>query len=391
MSLCFIRPNIGFVGSNDNGVSLAILMGLPGSGKTSFYRERLAGNHLHISKDLLRGRRDAQGRQMKLIEDALASGRSVAVDNVNATAADRAVLIEMARRRKAFVTGYVLDTGAAASASRNRGRAGRAQVPSVAIFASAKRFQWPTSDEGFDRLYRVTATEGRFEVAEMTGSGGGNGAGNVFLLSPASTSGARAGLLFSDSASFSLAQQIRSADGAPIGEVFSFLSSLYFRGKLAYARAFARPPARLCGAFVITPGEGLRDPAEPITLERLRGYERIPIKFGEARYKEPLIRDAQALSTLSGNSQIVLLGSIASSRYVEPLLEVFGDRLLYPTAFVGRGDMSRGGLLLRCVDDGVELEYAPLIGAVRHGPRPPRLPKRVSRHKDRRQHRAVNR
>jgi hypothetical protein len=75
----------------------------------------------------------------------------------------------------------------------------------------------------------------------------------------------------------------------------------------------------------------------------------------------------------------VLLGSIASSRYVEPLVEVFGDRLLYPPAFTGRGDMSRGGLMLRCVDSGVELDYAPLAGAVRHGPRPPRLPKRASK------------
>lgn len=199
----------------------------------------------------------------------------------------------------------------------------------------------------------------------------------LFLLSPASTAGRRAVLLLRAGAAFPLARQIRSSRGAPLGEVFSYLSSLYFRGKLTYARAFARAPAGLCGSFVITPGEGLRDPAEPVTLARLRGYAGVPIRSGEPRYLAPLLRDAEALATLAGpRARVVLLGSIASSRYVEPLLEVFGERLLFPPTFVGRGDMSRGGLLLRSAAAGRELDYAPLLRAVRHGPRPPRLPPR---------------
>jgi hypothetical protein len=200
---------------------------------------------------------------------------------------------------------------------------------------------------------------------------------SIFLLSPASASGQRAVQLFNDAATFPLAQRIRSANGAPLGEVFSFLSSLYFRGKLTYARAFARPPGGLGGVLVITPGEGLRDPAEPLTMARLQGYARVPVKPGEPRYVEPLLRDAADVASRAGRRcRVILLGSIASARYVEPLLQVFGDRLLFPPTFVGRGDMSRGGLLLRCVDQGVELDYAPLVDAVRHGPRPPRLPAR---------------
>ena len=195
----------------------------------------------------------------------------------------------------------------------------------------------------------------------------------VFLLSSASTSGARAALLLNPSAEFPLAQQLRT-QGAPLGDVFSFCSSLYFRGKLTYARAFGRPPAGVCAAFVITPGEGLRDPAEPLTIARLRRYDEVRIKVDEKRYLEPLLRDANALAMLAGaRCRIVLLGSIASTRYIEPLLEIFGERLLFPPAFVGRGDMSRGGLLLRCVDAGVELDYIPAANAARHGPRPPRL------------------
>jgi hypothetical protein len=171
--------------------------------------------------------------------------------------------------------------------------------------------------------------------------------------------------------------RLRSA-GAPLGEVFSFVSSLYFRGKLTYANAFAQPPAGLCGAFVITPGEGLRDPAETVTLERLQRWDRIPIRSGEPRYLHALVRDARGLAQLAGEQcSVILLGSIASSRYVEPLLEVFGERLLFPPSFVGRGDMSRGGLLLRSAEAGHELDYVPLRDAVRHGPRPPKLPRRA--------------
>jgi len=153
--------------------------------------------------------------------------------------------------------------------------------------------------------------------------------------------------------------RLRAAPGVPLGEVYSFLSSLYFRGKLAYAQAFGRPPAGLCKAFVITPGEGRRDPAESVTIDRLRRYGDISIKAGEPRYLGPLRRDAEALRTLAEGCRIVLLGSVASSRYVEPLLDVFGERLFFPPAFVGRGDMSRGGLLLRSVTEKRELAYAP--------------------------------
>jgi hypothetical protein len=196
----------------------------------------------------------------------------------------------------------------------------------------------------------------------------------VFLLSPAHCGGLRAQLALSERAGFELARRLRSSAGAPLGEVFSFLSGLYFRGKLAYAQAFARPPAGLPGVYVITPTDGLRLAEEPIDLARLRMFAGVDIDAGDARYRGPLLRDARRLAKVIGpGGEVVLLGSIATDKYLDPLTAALGERLRFPAEFVGRGDMSRGGLLLRCVRAGSELEYVGLHGAVRRGARPPRL------------------
>jgi hypothetical protein len=199
----------------------------------------------------------------------------------------------------------------------------------------------------------------------------------IFLLSPASLRGKRAGYLTEEGDS-DLARRLRSPDGATLGELFAFVSSLYFRGKLAYARTFADPPPGVPGALVIAPGLGLRPPEERVKLDDLRRIAQVPIDADDERYREPLERDARDLAERAGPAPIVvLLGSVATSKYADVLLPVFGSRLRFPVAFVGRGDMSRGGLMLRSAEERQELEYAVLEGAVRHGARPPRLPKKL--------------
>ena len=201
----------------------------------------------------------------------------------------------------------------------------------------------------------------------------------IFLLSPANLGGIRAKQVMSDAAQFTVAQQLRSAEGATLGDVFSFVSGLYFRGKLAYARRFSSPPdpsdpVTAGGVLVITPNAGLRAADVFVTLDSLRRFAGEPIDLENVRYRRPLERSARALLEAVGpDCDVVLLGSIASGKYVEVLLPIFGERLLFPTSFVGRGDMSRGGLMLRCVDSGLELDYVPIAGAVRQGKRPPRL------------------
>jgi hypothetical protein len=197
----------------------------------------------------------------------------------------------------------------------------------------------------------------------------------VFLLSPANCGGNRARIVLSERATFDLAARLRTS-GAPIGEVFAFLSGLYFRGKLAYGRAFACPPDGVeldGGVFVITPNAGLRSPDTVVTLDAIRRFASVDVSIDNPAYRRPLERSARALAEEIGDCPVVLLGSIASPKYVDVLLKIFGDRLLFPQEFVGRGDMSRGGLLLRCVAAREELTYVPVAGAVRHGARPPRL------------------
>jgi len=192
----------------------------------------------------------------------------------------------------------------------------------------------------------------------------------IFLLSPANASGIRGKRLLSGRTQFDLALRLRTT-GAPIGEIFSFMSSLYFRGKLAYAQRFANPPAGLAGILVITSSRGLLAPEEIVTLEELRAMSRARIDHNDPEYRVPLERDARLLSERSGNdTQVVLLGSIATQKYVAPLLEIFGKRLVFPCDFIGRGDMSRGGLLLRCSRDSTQLKYAAVANSARRGPRP---------------------
>jgi hypothetical protein len=202
-------------------------------------------------------------------------------------------------------------------------------------------------------------------------------AATLFLLSPASCAGRRAQMLLREAAEFPLAERVRSEDGAPIGEIFAFLSGLYFRGKLAYADRFARPPAGIHGVHVITTSRGLIDPRVHVSADVLREFSSVDLDVNNPAYRTPLETTAHALQRLSDGARVVLLGSIATGKYVDVLIEVFGDRLHFPEAFVGRGDMSRGGLMLRAVEAGEELACVPIAGAIRRGARPPRLaPKR---------------
>src|SRR4029077_5938536 len=197
----------------------------------------------------------------------------------------------------------------------------------------------------------------------------GGAMSRVFLLSPANCNGRRAKQALSPKASFALAAALRSPDRASLGEFLSFISCLYFRGQLPHARRVAGPPEPGHavvgdGVHVITPNAGLRAADTRVTPEAVRAFAGGDVNASNARYRRPLEASARALlAEIGPDCDVVLLGSIASPKYVDVLTGIFGERLRFPAAFVGRGDMSRGGLLLRHANDGGELEYLPGIGA----------------------------
>ncbi len=194
----------------------------------------------------------------------------------------------------------------------------------------------------------------------------------IYLLSPAKVGGIRARLLLNPRASFALAHQLRT-EGLPLADIFSFASALYFRGKITYARQFA-DASKGDLIRVITANAGLVEPERVLTVADLRRFGRVDIHENNPRYHRPLRRDAGALGLeLTRDGQAILLGSIATAKYRDILIECFGQRLVFPRDFVGRGDMSRGGLLLRAAREGKELPYTSVLGAVFKGKRAPRL------------------
>ena len=202
----------------------------------------------------------------------------------------------------------------------------------------------------------------------------------IFLLSPANCNGIRAKQVLSPKATFELAVSLRSRKGAMLGDVFAFISGLYFRGKLTYAMRFAAPadPDNQVvglGVQIITPNAGLRSADVYVNHKAVTAFATGDVHQSNESYRRPLEKSARALvGEIGPDCEVVLLGSVASPKYVDVLTAIFGDRLLFPIDFVGRGDMSRGGLLLRQARDGVELDYVPVLGAVLHGARPPKLP-----------------
>ena len=166
----------------------------------------------------------------------------------------------------------------------------------------------------------------------------------------------------SPNATFEAARLYRSEEGVPIALAFAFMSALYFRGKIAYALHFTE----IENIYVIAPGFGLVPPDWRINEERMKVLRRTPVDAGKRTYRKPLERDALIIAKqLDRDAQVVLLGSVATGKYVDVLRPIFGDRLRFPSAFAGLGDMSRGGLMLRAVRANRELEYTTL-DAPRH-------------------------
>lgn len=155
----------GGAGANETPpLELVVFIGLQASGKSAFYRGRFGATHGHVSKDSFRNNKNPNRRQRQLIKDAHGTGRSVVVDNTNPTAEERRSLVELGHEFGARIVGYYFESTTRGSVGRNRLRAGKAKVPDVAIFATAKKLVPPSYAEGFDELFRVRLAGSSFEV-----------------------------------------------------------------------------------------------------------------------------------------------------------------------------------------------------------------------------------
>ena len=114
----------------------------------------------------------------------------------------------------------------------------------------------------------------------------------IFLISPANLSGKRGKMVMNPQANFELARTLRGTSGAPLGAVFSFVSGLYFRGKMSYARAFGHAAANEASSFVMTAGGGLCRLDEPVTLSRLHGWRGVEVDERNPHFTAPLQRPA---------------------------------------------------------------------------------------------------
>jgi hypothetical protein len=181
---------------------------------------------------------------------------------------------------------------------------------------------------------------------------------DVFVLSPANTEGRRAQFLIQDDTTNDIADALRGPAGASLGDVFTFMSQLYFRGKRSYAEHFANPPAGTSGVLVIVPGYGLLDVNTRIAVADLRAIACVDVDRRQPRFRNPFVRDVKRLDRrLTASDRVVFLGSVATDKYLDILSDGLGERLFVPESFAGRGSMSRGALLLRCVAADAPLSY----------------------------------
>jgi hypothetical protein len=188
-----------------------------------------------------------------------------------------------------------------------------------------------------------------------------------FILSPATAHGPRAQLLRNPSSGSAFARRVRE-EGAPLGEVFSFLSGLYFRGKLEYARAFVRSARDVEGVHVITMTDGLRSPDARVSTQELERFALCP--EGATASSEALERTAQALAQqANADAEIVLLGSVSTGKYTDILAPIFGERLCFPREILHIGQLARGALFLRRARERRELDYMPVAEIIRAGRR----------------------
>lgn len=137
------------------------MMGIQGSGKSTFYHKYLADSYVRVNLDTLKTRHQEE----LLISECIRNGKSFAIDNTNPTRADRQRYIPLAQYAGYKVVGYFMESKLKTCIERNDQRTGTARIPATAIAATSNKLQMPSYDEGFDAIYFVK-NDGKTMVIE---------------------------------------------------------------------------------------------------------------------------------------------------------------------------------------------------------------------------------
>ena len=138
-------------GMNAMQKTMAIMIGLQGSGKSTFYAKYLSGDYVRVNLDTLKTRY----QESLLIKECLNEEKSFAVDNTNPTREDRARYITLAKNNGYHIIGYFMESKIKDCIARNALREGKEHIPEKAIAATSNKLEIPSFDEGFDELYFV--------------------------------------------------------------------------------------------------------------------------------------------------------------------------------------------------------------------------------------------
>ncbi|MDB5341572.1 MAG: hypothetical protein JWN70_7191 [Planctomycetaceae bacterium] len=139
-----------------------VFMGIQGSGKSSFFKERFFTTHVRISLDLLKTRH----RELRLLNECLGMLQPFVIDNTNPTCDERLNYIRAAKPLRFDVVGYYFQSKVTDCLLRNSERSAAERVPDVAILSTAKKLELPTWAEGFDHLFYVRLEDGQFVVED---------------------------------------------------------------------------------------------------------------------------------------------------------------------------------------------------------------------------------